>query len=120
MAAKSLRRTAAIYMGGEDDIRGFDILTISPIAFLPTSTSITVSEHRWDAACSEGDETPMGQLGLVRGHSRQFPAYQLILPGGDTAVVFNYEYRIPIVGPVTLAPFLDAGIDKLYFPANWV
>jgi len=25
------------YMGGESDIRGFDILTISPIAYIPTS-----------------------------------------------------------------------------------
>ena len=38
--------------------------------------------------------------------------------GGDTAVVFNYEYRIPIVGPVTLAPFLDAGIDRLTLPSQ--
>ena len=31
------------YMGGEDDIRGFDILSISPIAFIPTDTSRTSS-----------------------------------------------------------------------------
>jgi outer membrane protein insertion porin family len=30
-------------------------------------------------------------------------------PGGDTSGVFNAEYRIPIVGPVTAAAFLDAG-----------
>jgi outer membrane protein insertion porin family len=29
--------------------------------------------------------------------------------GGDTQVIYNIEYRIPIVGPVTLAPFLDIG-----------
>jgi outer membrane protein insertion porin family len=46
------------------------------------------------------------------------PTYQLILPGGDTAVVFNYEYRIPIVGPVTLAPFIDAGVDRLTLPSQ--
>ena len=44
--------------------------------------------------------------------------YQLILPGGDTAAVFNYEYRIPIFGPVTLAPFIDAGIDRLTLPSQ--
>jgi len=38
----SLRRNSRYYMGGEDDIRGFDILTISQLAFLPTSTPITV------------------------------------------------------------------------------
>jgi outer membrane protein insertion porin family len=42
----------------------------------------------------------------------------LILPGGDTATVFNYEYRIPIVGPVTLALFLDAGEDRLSLPSQ--
>jgi len=33
----------------------------------------------------------------------------LVLTGGDTQAVFNFEYRIPIFGPVTLAPFIDAG-----------
>ncbi len=46
------------------------------------------------------------------------PVYRLILPGGDTSVVANYEYRIPIFGPVTLAPFVDAGIDDLLLPSQ--
>ncbi|HEY6991459.1 MAG TPA: outer membrane protein assembly factor BamA, partial [Bryobacteraceae bacterium] len=104
------------YMGGEDDIRGFDLLTISPIAFLPTSTNISVLNS---------DGTPRvqkirnsdGSIGTI-GVTQTVPVYQLILPGGDTAAVFNYEYRIPIVGPVTLAPFLDAGIDKLVLPSQ--
>jgi outer membrane protein insertion porin family len=29
--------------------------------------------------------------------------------GGDTQAVLNFEYRIPIAGPVTLAPFVDIG-----------
>ena len=41
------------------------------------------------------------------------PSYQVAFPGGDTNIVGNFEYRIPIVGPVTLALFFDAGIDKL-------
>src|SRR5215467_9268361 len=31
------------YMGGEDDIRGFDIRSISPVTFIPTATSVPVS-----------------------------------------------------------------------------
>ena len=27
------------------------------------------------------------------------PSYQLTFPGGDTSIVANFEYRIPIVGP---------------------
>ena len=46
------------------------------------------------------------------------PAYQSIFPGGDTYGVFNYEYRIPIVGPVTLAPFIDVGVDRLSLPSQ--
>jgi outer membrane protein insertion porin family len=41
------------------------------------------------------------------------PTYQLITPGGDTQLLLNFEYRIKIVGPVTLAPFFDAGVDKI-------
>jgi outer membrane protein insertion porin family len=41
------------------------------------------------------------------------PSYQLVFPGGDTQVVTNVEYRIPIFGPVTLAIFMDAGANRL-------
>jgi outer membrane protein insertion porin family len=37
------------------------------------------------------------------------PIYQLVFPGGDTSFITNLEYRIPIVGPVTLAAFVDTG-----------
>jgi outer membrane protein insertion porin family len=104
------------YMGGEDDIRGFDILTISPIAFLPTSTPISVLNNDGSQRVQKF-VNPDGSIGFG-AVSQTVPAYQLILPGGDTAAVFNYEYRIPIVGPVTLAPFLDAGIDKLTLPGQ--
>jgi outer membrane protein insertion porin family len=104
------------YMGGEDDIRGFDILTISPIAFLPTSTQISVLNNDGSQRVQKFRNSD-GSIG-ISPVTQTVPAYQLILPGGDTAVVFNYEYRIPIVGPVTLAPFLDAGIDKLTLPSQ--
>ena len=44
------------------------------------------------------------------------PYYQLITPGGDTQIVGNFEYRIPIFGPVTMAPFVDVGLDKILLP----
>ncbi len=102
------------YMGGEDDIRGFDILTISPIAFIPTDTTVNVLNN---------DGSPKQTTIINADGSRSFtpvvqtiPVYQLILPGGDTATVLNYEYRIPIIGPITLAPFIDAGMDRLTLP----
>ena len=43
----------------------------------------------------------------------QIPSYQLISPGGDTQGVGNFEYRIPIFGPLTLAFFADAGVNRI-------
>ena len=36
-----------------------------------------------------------------------------MFPGGDLSLVGNLEYRITIAGPVTLAPFVDVGIDPI-------
>ena len=98
------------YTGGENDIRGFEIWGISPIAYLPSSGSVNVLN---------ANGTQRMQPIIVNGQkqftavTQQIPIYQLIFPGGDTNVVTNFEYRVPIVGPVTLAAFFDAGIDKL-------
>ena len=104
------------YMGGEDDIRGFDILTISPIGFIPTDATVNVLNNDGTARVQKY-VNPDGSVGTAPV-TRTIPAYQLILPGGDTASVFNFEYRIPIVGPVTLAPFIDAGADLLLLPSQ--
>lgn len=102
------------YMGGEDDVRGFDIYSISPIAFIPTSQSVAVlnSDGTPRYQTILGPNGAPGQVAVTQN----YPAYQFLLPGGDTYGVFNYEYRIPIIGPITLAPFLDAGVDRLSFP----
>ncbi len=98
------------YMGGENDIRGFDIWGVSPIAFIPTDSSIGVLNP---------DGTPRMQKTIVGGQvqfspvSLTVPVYRLVFPGGDTSGVFNFEYRIPIFGPVNLAPFMDVGVDRL-------
>jgi outer membrane protein insertion porin family len=41
------------------------------------------------------------------------PVQRIIYPGGDTSIITNLEYRIPIAGPVTLAPFVDTGWDMV-------
>ena len=99
------------YMGGENDIRGFEIWGISPIAYVPSQGIITVYNN---------DGTPRqqkvvnadGSTSLVNV-TQTVPVYQMVFPGGDTQVVTNFEYRIPIFGPVVLAAFLDAGINRL-------
>ena len=106
---------ARYYTGGENDIRGFDIWGISPIVFLPTEATVNVLNS---------DGTQRMQKQIVNGVptltpvTMLIPSYQLSFPGGDTNVVTNFEYRIPIVGPLNLAIFADAGIDKLAFPGQ--
>ena len=104
------------YMGGEDDVRGFDIRTISPIAYIPTQEPINVL----NADGTQRVQKTINSDGSISetAVTKEIPTYQLILPGGDTATVFNYEYRIPIFGPVTLAPFIDVGIDRLTLPSQ--
>jgi outer membrane protein insertion porin family len=103
------------YTGGENDIRGFEIWGVSPIAYLPSSANVNVLN---------ADGTPRVQKTIVNGQeqfsnvTQQIPIYQITFPGGDTNVITNFEYRIPIVGPVTLAAFFDAGIDKLSVPSQ--
>jgi len=103
------------YTGGENDIRGFDIWGISPIVFLPTEATVNVLN---------GDGSQRMQKQIVNGVptltpvTMLIPSYQLSFPGGDTNIVGNFEYRIPIVGPLNLAIFADAGIDKLAFPGQ--
>jgi outer membrane protein insertion porin family len=94
------------FMGGENDVRGFNIWTISPIVYLPSDVA-TVAVYN-------NDGTQRTQKGVPV--TMTVPSYQVTFPGGDTNVVGNFEYRIPIVGPITLALFADAGWDTLLFP----
>src|SRR5207248_2175326 len=42
---------------------------------------------------------------LPNTNLQQFPAFM----GGDTEALFNFEYRIPIIGPLQFVPFFDIG-----------
>ncbi len=98
------------FMGGEQDIRGFEIWGITPIAFIPSSSAVNVLNADGTARTQN---VISGGTVTAQPVTMTIPSYQLITPGGDTRGVFNFEYRIPIVGPVILAPFLDAGVDKI-------
>ncbi len=99
------------YMGGENDIRGFDIYSISPIAFFPTTAQVCNRDSAGNiipALSSNGYSTG------ACGSYTSFPVNTVTFPGGDSELVTNFEYRIPIVGPVTVAPFIDAGMDFIW------
>jgi outer membrane protein insertion porin family len=102
------------YMGGENDIRGFEIWGISPIAYVPSSANINVLNSDGSPRQQRTLDPTTGQL-VATNVTQTIPVYQLVTPGGDTQLVTNFEYRIPIFGPVTLAAFFDAGVNKLAF-----
>lgn len=91
-----------LYMGGEQDIRGFDIRSISPVVFIPTVTQQPLTYH-----------DPLAG-GIPRTFTLPVLVYTATLPGGDYEAVGNAEYRIPIVGNyASLSLFFDAGTDGI-------
>src|SRR5271157_3398474 len=90
------------YMGGENDLRGFDIRSISPVVFIPVVTSQTMFYR---------DPTAGGAL---RSFGLPVLVYTATLPGGDFQSSGNIEYRIPIAGPVTMSLFGDVGTDGIF------
>src|SRR4029078_9313329 len=54
----------------------------------------------------------LASIGQLTGYSGVNPAlfsrnYRFI--GGDTEILGNFEYRIPVFGPATMSPFADIG-----------
>jgi outer membrane protein insertion porin family len=94
------------YAGGEYDIRGFDIRSISPLAFFPGLGQVCNRDNFGNPILASGSN---GQKGGTCGSYTQFPYYTPIYPGGDTELISNFEYRVPIAGPVNIAAFIDAG-----------
>jgi outer membrane protein insertion porin family len=94
------------FTGGDDSIRGFDIRTISPIAFVPVSSARSVTFNV---------PNQLGSNGLAGTQTVNVPllTYTIVYPGGDTQVVGNLEYRIPLAGPVSMTLFADGGVNGI-------
>ncbi len=109
------------FLGSENDIRGYDSRSIGPVAPFDTyvtsrnvvvatnalGTPVTATGIQNSAIVGE-----LGQLGTLTGISGANPAllsrnFRFI--GGDTELLTNVEYRIPLFGPATMAIFADAG-----------
>ncbi len=100
------------FLGGDTDLRGFDIRAVSPVAFLASSQSITLQNP-------DGSTVPIDPNNLRRGNVIvPIPTYQVVFPGGDTSIISNMEYRVPIVGPVTMAAFVDTGWNMILQPSQ--
>jgi outer membrane protein insertion porin family len=100
------------YMGGENDLRGFDIRSVSPIAFLPNKAVINLTNPDGSVVLKNPANPRQGAYQIP------IPIESIVQPGGDLSLVGNAEYRITIVGPVTLAPFADFGVDPIIRPSQ--
>jgi outer membrane protein insertion porin family len=112
--------TERFFLGSEFDLRGYDVRSIGPIA--PVDTFIT-SQNVVVASNSTGEPTPVpglndrdrqaiASLGTFTGSGGANPgliSQSFTYIGGDTQLLGNFEYRIPIFGPASLAFFADVG-----------
>jgi len=108
------------FLGSEQDIRGYDVRSISPVA--PVNTYLTT---RNVVAALNQTGTPVPVPGLLPRDAAELAAFGTftgdsgINPalisrsfnyiGGDTQLLGNFEYRIPIFGPASIAFFGDIG-----------
>ena len=108
------------YLGSENDIRGYSTRSIGPVA--PFDTYVT-SRNTTASSTISGAAVPpaimpqrtrdeiaaMGVLTGPEGPNSALYSKNYRFIGGDTQLLGNFEYRIPIFGPATLAVFADIG-----------
>ncbi len=129
--------TERYFLGGENDVRGYNSYSISPVAqydaFRSTRNvvpktqnsagdfedvvdgsvhSSVMRRYTFEApenGCGEVKSTACNVERIIRedADGNEIPFYTAV--GGDTRLLFNFEYRIPIAGPVSVASFFDVG-----------
>jgi len=101
------------YLGGENDLRGFDIRTVSPLAYLPSVQTVSLRNPDGTFVPANPNYPPVlnaaGTACVANCYNIPIPFSQPVTPGGDLALNGNLEYRYTIAGPVAIAPFVDAG-----------
>ncbi len=108
------------FLGSEYDLRGYTSRAIGPIApydGFVTSRNVQVATNVSGtvvpvAGLSSDFVNELAANGTFTGASGTRPAalsqnFQFV--GGDTQLLGNFEYRVPIFGPVSLAAFADVG-----------
>ncbi|MFC5861219.1 outer membrane protein assembly factor BamA [Acidicapsa dinghuensis] len=94
------------YAGGEADIRGFDIRTATPYAYIPNKINFNLTNPDGTCVPRDPNNPQLNQCIQVL-----LPVYSVVSVGGDFNLTNNLEYRIPIAGPVTFAFFDDFSVD---------
>jgi outer membrane protein insertion porin family len=121
------------YLGGENDIRGYNFRSISPVVPYPAyaSTRNPVAKVVDPNDSSKLIDAPPGTVhpSVLRNYSFQAPNPSIgctttpsatcnVLQtsdgvfsiGGDTQFIYNIEYRIPIISVFSVAAFGDVGM----------
>lgn len=105
------------FLGDEFTIRGYNVRSISPIVPIDrfiTSRNVVLATNPTGTPVNAAPGLPadLANVGVFTGTN---PGNQAQLPraftsvGGDTQLLGNFEYRIPLFGPVTMAAFADIG-----------
>ena len=107
------------FLGDEFTIRGYNVRSITPIAPIEqfvTSQKVVLASNAFgtpQAIASDSLQSLARQLGQFTGASGANvianPTRGLTSVGADTQLLGNFEYRIPIFGPVSVAAFADVG-----------
>jgi outer membrane protein insertion porin family len=94
------------YLGGEQDVRGYDFYTISPFVFIPSATTVPVTftnPQLLNQGRPATQTVPINVLEFVPSR-----------PGGDLTGVANIEYRVPIYKEYAgLTFFNDIGMSGI-------
>jgi len=94
------------YAGGENEIRGFDVRGATPYGYVPTRTYMQLMNP--DGNCVPRDASNAQENQCIQV---PIPVYGIASIGGDTNLITNIEYRIPIVGPLMLSLFNDFSLN---------
>jgi outer membrane protein insertion porin family len=103
------------FLGDEFTIRGYNVRSISPIVPLDTfitTRNVVLSSTATGTAVSAGLPAQFSNIGNLTGptgNNRAQLQRTFTSIGGDTQLLGNFEYRIPLFGPVTMAAFADVG-----------
>lgn len=108
------------FLGSEFDIRGYDVRSIGPIVPVDnyvTTRNVVIARNAFGTpdpitGLNERDRQAIAALGTFTGASGANPGFlgrTYAYVGGDTQLLGNFEYRVPLLGVASLVAFADIG-----------
>lgn len=109
------------FLGGEDTIRGYNVRSLSPVARIErivTTQDVVAYNVRTGEVLRVAKPVNGNRRTIAPGVINRFTlenqsisqfADQFTPIGADSQLLVNMEYRVPIVGPVSAAAFVDIG-----------